>query len=105
VGYALLRDEARPSKLAGQLYDLLTGGNTYISSKGGIPKIWGETFLLLLLLGIEYRLVNMPVRCNGFSLIVWKDTPSDDLSSLSNVSGGGFGWRLSVWDKAASSLV
>jgi hypothetical protein len=30
-----------------------------ISSKGGIPKIWGKTLLLLLLLG------NRPVRCNG----------------------------------------
>jgi hypothetical protein len=30
----------------------LTGGNMVNSSKGGIPKIWGET-LLLLLLGID----------------------------------------------------
>jgi hypothetical protein len=33
-------------------YISLTGGNVVISSKGGIPKIWGET-LLLLLLGID----------------------------------------------------
>jgi hypothetical protein len=36
---------------------LLTGGNTVISSKGGIPKIWGET-LLLLLLGIDINPLN-----------------------------------------------
>jgi hypothetical protein len=28
---------------------LLTGGNGVIRLKGGIPKIWPETFLLLLL--------------------------------------------------------
>jgi hypothetical protein len=27
-----------------------------ISPKGGIPKIWGETLLLLLLLGIDFSL-------------------------------------------------
>jgi hypothetical protein len=27
----------------------LTGGNVVIIVKGGIPKIWGETLLLLLL--------------------------------------------------------
>jgi hypothetical protein len=30
-----------------------------ISSKGGIPKIWGET-LLLLLLGIDIDLLDRP---------------------------------------------
>jgi hypothetical protein len=33
-------------------YISLTGGNVVISLKGGIPKIWEET-LLLLLLGID----------------------------------------------------
>jgi hypothetical protein len=30
-----------------------------ISSKGEIPKIWGETILLLLLLGIDMRNGNL----------------------------------------------
>jgi hypothetical protein len=34
---------------------LLTGGNVVISQKCGIPKIWEET-LLLLLLGIDFVL-------------------------------------------------